>query len=363
MIYTIQYGDNLTRIARAHNTTVQNLLKLNPELKDHPNTIFAGSNLKISDESQDERNKAIIKAQNDSIKTLRDSLASQQKAQVKNAHNNENIEQAKADYNKNSATQQNTSIGAILTLGAKSYLKRKQIKTIKPDATKQAKKAKIYVKKQYKNAKGKVLKAKAQHVRNSAAYKLRQARKSQAEFVAGKEKLAELKKARLSARKDLATKQSKYRKAPMEKANKQNMKNAQKEFEKLNKKLEKTKVSVKNAKTKSETAKSVAKAAKKKVTKAVNKAAGKGITKAATKTAAKTTAKAAGKTIIKKVPLLGLAAGVFFAADRIMHGDLLGAGMEVVSGAASIVPGFGTALSVAVDAGLAAKDLHDSNII
>lgn len=67
--------------------------------------------------------------------------------------------------------------------------------------------------------------------------------------------------------------------------------------------------------------------------------------------------KAAGKTILKKIPLIGLGAGLVFAAQRAMEGDFAGAGLEALSGAASTVPGIGTAASVAIDAGLIAKDM------
>lgn len=47
--YTIQGGDNLSRIAKAHGTDVNTLLKLNPELKKHPNSIMKGYTLKLPD--------------------------------------------------------------------------------------------------------------------------------------------------------------------------------------------------------------------------------------------------------------------------------------------------------------------------
>lgn len=47
--YTIQGGDNLSRIAKAHGTDVNTLLKLNPELKKHPNSIMKGDTLKLPD--------------------------------------------------------------------------------------------------------------------------------------------------------------------------------------------------------------------------------------------------------------------------------------------------------------------------
>lgn len=42
----IQRGDNLTRIAKRHNTTIDEILKINPEITD-PNLIIAGKSLKI----------------------------------------------------------------------------------------------------------------------------------------------------------------------------------------------------------------------------------------------------------------------------------------------------------------------------
>jgi hypothetical protein len=67
-------------------------------------------------------------------------------------------------------------------------------------------------------------------------------------------------------------------------------------------------------------------------------------------------AKALGKGVVKKIPVLGAVAGAAFAYDRFMGGDLLGAVGELASGVASVIPGFGTAASVAIDAGLAARD-------
>jgi hypothetical protein len=87
----------------------------------------------------------------------------------------------------------------------------------------------------------------------------------------------------------------------------------------------------------------------------------KGATKAASKGTAKIAGKTAIKSLIKKIPIIGLGAGLLFGAQRLMAGDITGAGMEVASGAASMVPGAGTALSVATDAGLAARDMANTN--
>jgi len=70
------------------------------------------------------------------------------------------------------------------------------------------------------------------------------------------------------------------------------------------------------------------------------------------------TAKVAGKSFIKKLPLIGLGAGLVFGVSRAMDGDWKGAGMEVASGAMSLVPGWGTAGSVAMDMALLEKDTH-----
>jgi hypothetical protein len=79
------------------------------------------------------------------------------------------------------------------------------------------------------------------------------------------------------------------------------------------------------------------------------KVAEKGVEKVAEKTV--------GKSLLKKIPILGLGAGLFFGAQRALAGDWLGAGLEVASGAASSIPVVGTAASAAIDVGLAARDV------
>ena len=79
-------------------------------------------------------------------------------------------------------------------------------------------------------------------------------------------------------------------------------------------------------------------------------------TKLAGKEAATLGAKAVGKSILKKLPGIGFLVGLANAGQRAMDGDWVGAGLEVASGTASILPGAGTAASVALDATLAAKD-------
>jgi hypothetical protein len=107
------------------------------------------------------------------------------------------------------------------------------------------------------------------------------------------------------------------------------------------------------------------KEAKDQLAKQGSKIAGKNIAKTGAKTIAKKSAlkvgaklgaKAVGKSLLKKIPVIGLLAGVGFGIQRAMKGDFVGAALELASGAASTIPGLGTAASVAIDAGLAAKD-------
>lgn len=59
---------------------------------------------------------------------------------------------------------------------------------------------------------------------------------------------------------------------------------------------------------------------------------------------------------VKKIPVIGALAGLGFAASRAAKGDWLGAAGELASGAASIIPGVGTAASLAIDGALMARD-------
>ena len=62
------------------------------------------------------------------------------------------------------------------------------------------------------------------------------------------------------------------------------------------------------------------------------------------------------KSLVKKIPAVGAIAGLGFAGYRLFQGDFAGAGLEALSGLASLLPGLGTAASIAIDAGLAARD-------
>jgi hypothetical protein len=79
--------------------------------------------------------------------------------------------------------------------------------------------------------------------------------------------------------------------------------------------------------------------------------------KVGVKSIAKIGAKTLGKSLLKKIPIVGLLAGVGFGLSRLMDGDYAGAAMELASGAAGTIPGIGTAASIGIDTALAAKDM------
>tara|TARA_B100001094_G_scaffold48171_1_gene43545 strand:- start:741 stop:1520 length:780 start_codon:yes stop_codon:yes gene_type:complete len=51
--YMVRSGDNLTKIAKANNLTLQQLLNLNPQYKNNPNLIKVGQKIKLSQEDED----------------------------------------------------------------------------------------------------------------------------------------------------------------------------------------------------------------------------------------------------------------------------------------------------------------------
>ena len=108
----------------------------------------------------------------------------------------------------------------------------------------------------------------------------------------------------------------------------------------------------------SKVGKAVAKKTAKVTQKVAQKVATNAAGKAVGKVVAKTAATAVGKSVLKKIPLVSAAAGAYFAYDRLKNGDWKGACGEMASGIAGCFPGVGTAASVAIDAGLAAKDIH-----
>ena len=71
---------------------------------------------------------------------------------------------------------------------------------------------------------------------------------------------------------------------------------------------------------------------------------------------AKGMGKMGGKMLLKKIPILGALYGGYLAVKRYQEGDKLGALMEFGSGLLSILPGLGTAGSLAMDAAIVARD-------
>jgi len=128
------------------------------------------------------------------------------------------------------------------------------------------------------------------------------------------------------------------------------LKGMPKMFEKLKgmpKMFEKLKGVPKSFKIVGETVKSVGKVFSKGGLKGLTKSGLKGLTKGGAK---------ASKTLLKKIPVVGGLMGLMFGIMRVKKGDWAGGLMEVASGIASIVPGVGTALSVAIDGLLLFRD-------
>lgn len=94
--------------------------------------------------------------------------------------------------------------------------------------------------------------------------------------------------------------------------------------------------------------------AKKEGAEQLAKSGGKVVAKEGTE---KIATKGAAKVIGKKIPLIGLGFGAAFALGRAKEGDWLGAVGELASGAASTIPGLGTAASLGIDAALLGRDI------
>ena len=65
----------------------------------------------------------------------------------------------------------------------------------------------------------------------------------------------------------------------------------------------------------------------------------------------------------KKLPGIGLLVGGGMALQKLLQGDFTGAGLEIASGAASMVPGLGTAASMAIDAAAMSREQTQSDFI
>ena len=73
--------------------------------------------------------------------------------------------------------------------------------------------------------------------------------------------------------------------------------------------------------------------------------------------AGKAMSKAGSKGAAKKIPVLGAIIGLALGVNKFRKGDIVGGLLEIGSGAASIVPGAGTAVSVMLDLYLMKRDL------
>lgn len=73
--------------------------------------------------------------------------------------------------------------------------------------------------------------------------------------------------------------------------------------------------------------------------------------------------KGVGKAFLKKIPIIGSIMGLIFGIQRFKKGDIFGGILEVASGIASIVPGAGTILGIAIDSFLIFRDMAGSMTI
>ncbi len=375
---SVNKGDNLTKIARRYDTTVEELLKLNPQLKDRPNTIFVGEKINLPKPPSETPYPGLgVEMQNDEIPKAPwqegGEVPPKTAAQTPAEESGSNVEKYAG-----------TALALKGMAKSTEYLARGyDLKYVKDKAKDQIKGMKTAYKRGSDKLKGMRAKAKAQSVRNSAAGKIRNARVADAQFKAEQAKLQELKakqakvkaaKARLNKlNSEIDAKGNKITDKKLiekRKANKKaGLERTKKEIDRLQKEIDKQADKVGKAKAQKVATQEAAKSAKRAIkntpgaTNAARKTARKAAQKATSKAVAKSAGKALGKTALKKVPVVGLVAGLFFAADRAMHGDITGAVGEVASGAASCVPGVGTAVSVGIDVALATKDLHNQKVI
>jgi hypothetical protein len=105
-----------------------------------------------------------------------------------------------------------------------------------------------------------------------------------------------------------------------------------------------------------EAAKEAAEVTSKSWIKSISKEMAEGTLKGAAK-AGKFAGKAAGKTVGKAIPVMGLGIGAAFAMQRANEGDYTGAGLEVLSGIFSLIPGLGTMASIVTDGVIVTRDI------
>jgi len=133
--------------------------------------------------------------------------------------------------------------------------------------------------------------------------------------------------------------------------------NIPKNLKQLMKKIQGEKVSAKEATDvlTAEIKKKIDAKIKKEIDKKIRKAVAKRIARILMKNGVKATS----KSVFKKIPGVGAVVGFGYGVARLAEGDVAGAGLEIASGAASTIPGPGTAISLALDAAGLAYDLKD----
>ncbi|WJE88051.1 peptidase [Phage C48C1] len=94
-------------------------------------------------------------------------------------------------------------------------------------------------------------------------------------------------------------------------------------------------------------------------TEKVGQAAGaiKGAAKGSGKAIASGAAKMLGGTALKSIPIVGALAGIGFGMSSLLKGDPVAAGLHVASGLTSVIPGLGTAASVALSGAATAREM------
>ena len=160
--YIIKTGDTLSKIAMQKGVSVEDLLELNPDLKSHPNSIMAGAKLKVSSDPEPKAEGPDMNVQGLYIE--------REKEQGKN----------------------NTTFGAPLTFGAKTYVKRNQIKAAPKEMKNQANTTRKAIKRTSNKIKSKRITVKADDLKKTAAAKKLAAENAKKALEAEQKKLKEL---------------------------------------------------------------------------------------------------------------------------------------------------------------------------
>lgn len=74
---------------------------------------------------------------------------------------------------------------------------------------------------------------------------------------------------------------------------------------------------------------------------------------------AKAGAKKLGKVAVKAIPFVGLGLSLWSASERLARGEIAKAALDTTSGVVGMLPGPGTAISLAIDGGLLVDDIRE----